>query len=240
MTIHNAIDLRGASLRACDFFDLFVFFAPDQMLFSPLQKGVILPAPACRGSEAPRRSIASQRVYGAESKDPGDARSQVLFGAFRPQTTRGIEKAIDSERSRPVPPAPACRGACRGGICSSADPSWRCFSTKRSLACGPTQGDEKRLGPATTLHGTIALSFVIPGGCDFFNFPDSLWPESSEEHLPASIAGVLRLRAINPLLCDRSAGRFAQDDAFPEGTKQHLVGWGSADATSALLKVGGA
>ena len=37
--------------RACDFFDLFVFFAPDQMFFSPLQKGVIL-------SEAPRRSIA--------------------------------------------------------------------------------------------------------------------------------------------------------------------------------------
>jgi hypothetical protein len=26
----------------------------------------------------------------------------------------------------------------------------------------PTQGDEKRLGPATTLYATIALSFVIP------------------------------------------------------------------------------
>jgi hypothetical protein len=26
----------------------------------------------------------------------------------------------------------------------------------------PTQGDEKRLGPATTLYGTVALSFVIP------------------------------------------------------------------------------
>ena len=69
------------------------------------------------------------------------------------------------------------------------------------------------------------------GGCDFFNFPCSLWPESSEEHLPTSIAGVLRLRAINPLLCDRSARRFAptarrgrQDDAFLEGIKQHLVG----------------
>ena len=24
------------------------------------------------------------------------------------------------------------------------------------------QGDEKRLGPATTLYGTVALSFVIP------------------------------------------------------------------------------
>ena len=39
------------------------------------------------------------------------------------------------------------------------------------------------------------------GGCDFFDFLCSLWPESSEEHLPTSIAGVLRLCAINPLLC---------------------------------------
>jgi hypothetical protein len=30
------------------------------------------------------------------------------------------------------------------------------------------------------------------------NFPCSLWPESPEEHLPTSIAGVLRLRAIKP------------------------------------------
>ena len=69
------------------------------------------------------------------------------------------------------------------------------------------------------------------GGCDFFNFPCGLWPESSEECLPTKIAGVLRLRAINPLLCDRSARRFAptarrgrQDDAFVEGAKQPLVG----------------
>jgi hypothetical protein len=26
----------------------------------------------------------------------------------------------------------------------------------------PTQGDEKRLGPATTLYRTVALPFVIP------------------------------------------------------------------------------
>jgi hypothetical protein len=34
----------------------------------------------------------------------------------------------------------------------------------------PTQGDEKRLNPATTLDGTVALSFVIPSslthGCE--------------------------------------------------------------------------
>ena len=57
---------KGVILRACDFFDLPVFFGSDQMFFNPLQKGVIL-------SEAPRRSIAYQRVYGAKSKDPGDA-----------------------------------------------------------------------------------------------------------------------------------------------------------------------
>ena len=39
-------------------------------------------------------------VYGAESKDPGDACWQVLFGEFQPQTTREIKKVTASERSR--------------------------------------------------------------------------------------------------------------------------------------------
>ena len=30
------------------------------------------------------------------------------------------------------------------------------------MGLGPTQGDEKRLGAATTLYATVALSFVIP------------------------------------------------------------------------------
>jgi hypothetical protein len=38
--------------------------------------------------------------------------------------------------------------------------------------------------------------------------------ETSEEHLPTSIAGVLRLRAKSRPLCDRFARRFAQDDGF--------------------------
>jgi hypothetical protein len=38
-------------------------------------------------SEALRRSIAHRELYGAESKDPGDACWQMLLGAFRPQTT---------------------------------------------------------------------------------------------------------------------------------------------------------
>jgi hypothetical protein len=30
------------------------------------------------------------------------------------------------------------------------------------MGLGPTQGDEKCSGPAATLYGTVALSFVIP------------------------------------------------------------------------------
>ena len=52
---------------------------------------------------------------------------------------------------------------------------------------------------------------------DFFIFRCSLRLESSQEHLPTSIAGVLRLRAIKPAVCDRSAKRFAQDDGFVGG-----------------------
>src|SRR6202035_2598124 len=65
------------------------------------------------------------------------------------------------------------------------------------------------------------------GACDFFDLACSLWLESSEEHLPTSIAGgpsagsgqALRLRAISRPLCDRSARRFAQDDGFVGGEK---------------------
>src|ERR1700742_1143698 len=60
------------------------------------------------------------------------------------------------------------------------------------------------------------LRFAPVGGCDFFNF---LWLESCEAHLPISIAGVLRLRAVSPVLSDRSARRFAQDDDSVVGIK---------------------
>src|SRR5580692_3110962 len=39
-----------------------------------------------------------------------------------------------------------------------------------------------------------------------------------------STAGVLRLRALRAVSRDKSARRFAQDDAFFEGTKKYLVG----------------
>jgi hypothetical protein len=36
------------------------------------------------------------------------------------------------------------------------------ISTGRVMGLRPTQGDEKRLGPATTFHVIATLSFVIP------------------------------------------------------------------------------
>jgi hypothetical protein len=74
------------SSRACDFFDLFVLFAYPTVCISNPDKAVIL-------SEALRRSIANSRLYGAKSKDPGDACWQMLFGAFRPQTTTEEKKS---------------------------------------------------------------------------------------------------------------------------------------------------
>jgi hypothetical protein len=71
---------KNVILRACDFFDRFAFSARLPEDFSTHSKPVIL-------SEAPRRSIAERAVYGAESKDPGDACWQMLFGAFQPQTS---------------------------------------------------------------------------------------------------------------------------------------------------------
>jgi hypothetical protein len=50
-------------LRACDFFDLFVFSAYPISCFKPPDKAVIL-------SEALRRSIANRGLYSAEPEEP--------------------------------------------------------------------------------------------------------------------------------------------------------------------------
>ena len=66
--------------RACDFFDL-SWFLPNQpaILQAPQQNR--------HPERSARRSITNRGLYGAESKDPGDACWQMLLGAFRPQTT---------------------------------------------------------------------------------------------------------------------------------------------------------
>jgi hypothetical protein len=73
-------------MRACDFFELFVFSACPTGYISPSNKAVIL-------SEALRRSIANRGLYGAQSKDPGHACWQMLLGAFHPQTTTEDKKS---------------------------------------------------------------------------------------------------------------------------------------------------
>src|SRR5580692_2941070 len=78
--------------------------------------------------------------------------------------------------------------------------------------------------------------YASVGACDFFDLACSLWLESWEEHLPTSIAGVLRLRAISRPLCDRCARRFAQDDGFVGG-KKHPVSY--AENTKRSKKVTG-
>jgi hypothetical protein len=80
---------KAVILRACDFFDLFVFSAHPTSCISSPDKYVIL-------SEALRRSIANRGLYRAESKDLGDACWQMLLGAFRPQTTTEDKKSQTS------------------------------------------------------------------------------------------------------------------------------------------------
>jgi hypothetical protein len=60
--------------------------------FKPPDKAVIL-------SEALHRSTSNRGLYGAESKDPGDACWQMLLRAFHPQTTPEDKKVTNSERS---------------------------------------------------------------------------------------------------------------------------------------------
>jgi hypothetical protein len=55
-----------------------------------------------------------------------------------------------------------------GGTCGTAEPLVEIFFLHRVPwdrsyhGLRPNQGDDKRLGPATTLYATIAFSFVIP------------------------------------------------------------------------------
>jgi len=70
------------------------------------------------------------------------------------------------------------------------------------------------------------------GGCDFLislvvcgrKAPESICQQASPGFLRLRSGQALRLRAINPLISDRSARRFAQDDAFSEGIEKHPAG----------------
>jgi hypothetical protein len=111
-----------------------VFCIPNGIFFNPKQ------------NRHPERSAA--QIYRiteglcAKSKDPGDVCWQMLFQAFRPQTSIEIEKVTTSDRresevERPAVSAhPATNPKWKTllsphlqrnrGICNSADHSWKC------------------------------------------------------------------------------------------------------------------
>jgi hypothetical protein len=72
----------------------------------------------------------------------------------------------------------------------------------------PSEAEESavRHSGAPDLPVCTYLPFVILRACDFFSFPYSLWPESSEEHLPISITEVLRLRTVKPSVIRQMRG----------------------------------
>jgi hypothetical protein len=94
ITLHGAVPLPLSSREVVTFLIVRVFCISNQVHFKPPDKTVIL-------SEALRRSIANRELYGAESKDPGDACWQMLLRAFRPQTTTEDKKVTNSDPSRP-------------------------------------------------------------------------------------------------------------------------------------------
>ena len=104
--------------------------------FQPPDKAVIL-------SEALRRSIANRGLYGAESKDPGDACWQMLLGAFRRQTTLEDKKVTNSERSGVEGPAVFCPTP----ILSSVTFSLRHSTSHFDLPCGCVAAFEITRGP---------------------------------------------------------------------------------------------
>jgi hypothetical protein len=74
---------------------------------------------------------------------------------------------------------------------------------------------------ARTLQRTKPSS----AGCDFFDFSHCFGGRKAVKSIgQGASSGVLRLRAVNPLLGDRSARRFAQDDGLVGVLKSIPVG----------------
>ncbi len=177
--------------RVCDFL-IFSCFCTTDVLQSPPER------------RHPERlaDLSHNRGFYARSRDPGDACWQMLFGAFRPQTTREIKKS--------QPPSAAEGPAVRLSVATTL----------------------KTLRPNNQMSRSANhLNLVIPRGCDFFDFFQVWCPESSEEHRPTSIRGVPSTPRQKPSVSDRSARRFAptagqgrQDDGLVRSLKNILGG----------------
>jgi hypothetical protein len=140
-------------------FLIFPCFAHLPDVFTLHHKAVIL-------SEAPRRSIAYRKVYGAESKDPGAACWQMLFGAFRPRTIRRVKKS-HKLRAKPrdlqfpshQPPRPRTRTAdpaappdLLSGVAASVGCVW--FSLGRTVVRNYIDKFKIRLSRCTKTAGS--------------------------------------------------------------------------------------
>jgi hypothetical protein len=119
------------------------------------------------------------------------------------------------------------------GICSSADLSWKCFSTGGVMVLRPTQGNEKRLGPASTLYGTVALSLssrpkrsgaegpAVPRTFRGNVFFDRAYPDFLPQHLtrPRVRLSLPRVR----LSLTKAAWKFANATKF--NRKSEVAQW---------------
>ena len=92
---------------------------------------------------------------------------------------------------------------------------------------GPTQGDEKRLGPATTLYGAVALSFVIPSVPGFPTSP--LSPAATYVVLPKEN----HIQLTEAATLDRKSGE-AEGSAVPRST----TGEAEYDAHTIVISTG--
>jgi hypothetical protein len=138
------------------------------------------------------------------SKRPG-----TLVIGFAAETENLIEHGRD-KLLRKGADAIVLNDVSRPGIGFDSDRNAATFLTPKTAIELPEMTKHELAG--RILDEVIALrrpaSVVAETG--FFIFRCSLRPESSQEHLPTSIAEVLRLRAIKPSVCDRYAKRFAQ------------------------------
>ena len=136
-----------------------------------------------------------QRLSGAESKDPKDAyptRALRPLSTTAARTCRAMKRCT---RDHQVRTAGRILLSGLGGqkTPNSIDKIGIVGVPSATLGTGSSTPRHQGLGHAIDL---LRAPLRV---CDFFISRCRLRPESSQEHLPGSIAGVLRLRAINPL-----------------------------------------
>src|ERR1700691_6079588 len=138
-------------------------------------------------------------VFGSRWLDASERRPFSPHGPFPRQQRRSGSHVQGLVRERPE-----CHADVEGAgteFSIAHDLSLRGQQNCRSvgLSCGMTKWLGKKGEPQVP-----PLRCAPVGGCDFLISFRVWWPESSEEHGPTNVLEVLRLRAGDPLLSDRS------------------------------------